>query len=459
MSETGFRIFNQAFSAGAELTYAALLTAFFRPFVPQDKRRRGLPLVFSVYILFEIVCNRAALPQGSFGLILMAMLLAVSRWVGLEKPSVFLLTLLYFNARISGGLMVQSLYFIVERSVPYRLEPPEAVFLRAALLVVLFLLSHASMLAVMLYALQRQMRKQKMTLHRRELCYLSLVPTAGILFGQVISRILVEFKDGVLLQLYERHPAFLAVIPVLALLFYAGAYLTIAFQQGMAALREEQATHYMEYQQTQAIRARIHEAEQFYARIRGLKHEMRGHLTNIRGLAQSSEYASLENYIAKMDESMSGFELTLQTGNPVTDVIVNDIRRRSLDLGIRFQVEFHYPNPGAYDAFDVGIILQNLLQNAVEACEKVGEGERFIVLAGKRKGRFFLIEVKNSFSGEVVFGQDGLPVTTKQEDAPMHGIGLANVRREAEKYMGELELKAVQQEFFATVLLQERSSL
>ncbi len=459
MSETGFHIFNQAFSAGAELTYAALLTVFFRPFVPQDKRRRGLFLVFFVYILFEIVCNRAALPQGSFGLILMAMLLAVSRWIGLEKPFVFLLTLLYFNARISSGLMVQSLYFIVERSVPYRLEPPDAVFLRAALLVTLFLLSHASMLAVMLYALQRQMRKQSMALHWRELCYLALVPTAGILFGQVISRILVEFKNGVLLQLYERHPTFLAVIPVLALLFYAGAYLTIAFQQGMAALREEQATHYMEYQQTQAIRARIHEAEQFYTRIRGLKHEMRGHLTNIKGLAQSGKYESLTDYIAKMDESMSGFELTLQTGNPVTDVIVNDIRRRSLDLGIRFQVEFHYPDPGAYDAFDVGIILQNLLQNAVEACEKVGEGERFIVLTGKRKGRFFLIEVKNAFMGEVVFGQDGLPVTTKQEDVSMHGIGLANVRREAEKYMGELELKAVQQEFSAAVLLQERSSL
>ncbi|MEH2939380.1 sensor histidine kinase [Lawsonibacter sp. JLR.KK007] len=459
MSETGFRIFNSVFSTGAELTYAVLLTAFFHPFVPQDKQLRRLLLVFSAYILFEIVCNRAALPQGSFGLILMAILLVISKWIGLEKPSVFLLTLLYFNARISSGLMVQSLYFIVERSVPYRLEPPEAVFLRAALLVVLFLLSHASMLAVMLYALQRQMRKQSMTLHRRELCYLALVPTAGILFGQVISRLLVEFKDGVLLQLYERHPAFLAVVPVLALLFYAGAYLTIAFQQGMAALREEQAALYAEHQQTQAIRARIHEAEQFYTRIRGLKHEMRGHLTNIKGLAQSGEYASLEDYIAKMDESMSGFELTLQTGNPVTDVIVNGIRRRSLDLSIRFQAEFHYPDPGAYDAFDVGIILQNLMQNALEACEKISEGERFIVLTGKRKGRFFLIEVKNSFAGEVVFGQDGLPVTTKQEDAPMHGIGLANVRREAEKYMGELELKVNQQTFSATVLLQEGSSL
>ena len=39
------------------------------------------------------------------------------------------------------------------------------------------------------------------------------------------------------------------------------------------------------------------------------------HRVNIKGLARSGEYASLEDYIAKMDESMSGFELTLQTGN------------------------------------------------------------------------------------------------------------------------------------------------
>ncbi len=460
MSETQFRIFNEAFSVGAELIYAIFLTAFFHPFLTaQGQKWRKLLIIFSVYILLELVCNQAALPQGFFGLIVTVVMLAVSKWISLERPFVFLLMLLYFNARISSGLMVESLYFVVERLLPFHTEPLEAVFLRAAILVTLFLLSHAILLAVMLYALQRQMRKQRFPLHWRELCYISLVPTAGVLFGQVISKLLIEVKDGVLFQLYERHPSFLAVVPVLALLFYAGAWLTIAFQQGMTALQEEQATHYAEYQQTQAIRARIHEAEQFYTRIRGLKHEMRGHLTNIKGLARSGEFASLEDYIARMDESMSDFELTLQTGNPVTDVIVGDTRRRSLDLGIRFQVEFHYPEPGAYDAFDVGIILQNLLQNAVEACEKVNQGERFIVLTGNRKGRFFLIEVKNSFVGEVVFGQDGLPVTTKKEDVPMHGIGLSNVRWEVEKYMGELELKTNQQEFSATVLLQERSSL
>lgn len=460
MSETGFRIFNNTFSVGAELAYAILFTAFFYPFLTvRDRKWRKLLIVFSVYILFERICNRVSLPQGSFGPVLMAMLLAVSKWAGLKKSLVFFLTLLYFNAKISSGLVVESLYFILERLFPLPSEPLEAVFLYSVVLVTLFLLSHALLFAAMLHTLRRQLEKRQISLHRRELCYLSLVPTAGILFGQVISRLLVEFKDGILLQLYQRHPAFLAVVPALALLLYGGTCLTIAFQQGMAALQEEQAAHYVEYRQTQEIRARIREAEQFYTRIRQLKHEMRGHLTNIKGLVRNGQYSSLEDYIARMDESINDFELTLQTGNPVTDVIVNDIRRRSLDLGIRFQVDFHYPDPETYDAFDVGIILQNLLQNAVDACEKADKDGRFIVLTGKRKGRFFLIEVRNSFMGQVVFGQDGLPVTTKKEDASMHGIGLANVRREAEKYMGELELKTDQQEFLATVLLQERSSL
>ena len=459
MSELGFQIFAKGYPMAEELLYAACLALFFRPFMPERRRWQKLSLIFAADLLVFLFCNSVPTPQGTFSLLLTALIIVLSRVLGLKKAEVFLLALLYWSAKNSSGLLVVSVDFIETRLWIAPANAPEMIYLRSTVLMTLLLLSHAMLLAVMLYALQRQLRKRHLPLHGRELCYLSLVPVAGILFGQMIARLLFEMKDGELLQLYERHPAFLAVVPALALLFYAGAYLTIAFQQGMAALQEEQAAWFMERQQAQAIRARIHEAEQFYTRIRQLKHEMRSHMTNIKVLAAQGEYASLEDYIARMDESIGGFELTLQTGNPVTDVIVNDTRRRSLALGVRFQADFHYPEPGAYDAFDVGIILQNLLQNALEACGKLSEGERFIVLTGKRKGRFFLIEVKNPFAGEVVFGQDGLPVTTKKEDVPMHGIGLSNVRREAEKYMGELELKTNQREFSATVLLQERGTL
>ena len=459
MSEVGFQIFARVYPMAEELLYAACLALFFRPFLPEKGRWRRLLLVIAADLLTFLLCGSVTVPQGTFSLLLTALMLALSLSgaLALKKRAVFLLSLLYWNAKTSSALMVESLDTVATRLWLAPASDPAAICLRSAVLLTLLLLSHAALLSAMLYALRRRLRRRPLPLDIRELCYLSLIPAAGILFGQMIASLLFEMKDGVLLRLYERHPAFLAVVPALALLLCAGTYLTLAFQQGMAALREEQATHYMEYQQTQAIRERIYEAERFYTRIRQLKHELRGHLTNIRGLAQSGEYAGLEDYIARMDKSMNGFELTLLTGNPVTDVIVNDTRRRCLDLGVRFQTDFHYPAQGAYDAFDVGIILQNLLQNALEACEKVREGERFIVLTGTKKGRFFLIEVKNPFAGEVVFGQDGLPVTTKTEDIPMHGLGLSNVRREAEKYMGELELKTDRREFSATVLLQERS--
>ena len=158
-----------------------------------------------------------------------------------------------------------------------------------------------------------------------------------------------------------------------------------------------------------------------------------------------------------MDESMGGFELTLRTGNPVTDVIVNDKRQQCEDQEIPFRTDFHYPDSGSFDAFDVGIVLQNLLQNALEACEKVSEGKRFISLAGRRKGRFLLNEVKNSFAGDLVWGADGLPVTDKKTDVSMHGIGLSSVRRIAEKYMGEMDICPENQVFRVTVMVQEKS--
>lgn len=458
MSETGFWIFNKAFSFGAELLYAACLTLFLRPFMAKrGHRRRECAIVFSAYFLTSLFCSWIAAWQGSFILLLLLLLTAASKALELERTMTFLLGLLYWNAKISSGLTVESLYFIGDRLLPYPTDRPEAVYLRSAVLLLLLLLSHIALFTIMLYALLHRMKKQRLPPGRLELCYISLIPAAGILFGQLISGLLYEIKDGEMLFLYERHPAFLAVVPVLALMFYMGAYLTVMFQQSMAELQEEQTASFVERQQTQTIRARIQEAEQFYSRIRQLKHEMRGHLTNIKGLVRSGEYASLEEYISRMDESMSDFELTLRTGNPVTDVIISDKRRQCQGLRIHFQVDFHYPDSGNYDAFDLGIILQNLLQNALDACEKVTDSQRFISLTGKRKGRFFLIEVKNSFSGNLEFGSDGLPVTAKKTDISMHGIGLSNVRRTVEKYMGEMEISQEEQVFRITVMVQEKS--
>lgn len=74
-------------------------------------------------------------------------------------------------------------------------------------------------------------------------------------------------------------------------------------------------------------------------------------------------------------------------------------------------------------------------------------GERYISLFSSRKNRFFFISVKNSFGGEVVFDKStNLPVSTKAPEvsggpAPIHGIGLSNVRREVAECLGNVDIK------------------
>jgi hypothetical protein len=99
---------------------------------------------------------------------------------------------------------------------------------------------------------------------------------------------------------------------------------------------------------------RIGEVEQFYDGIRRMKHEMKNHLTNIKGLAGSGSYEEMEQYIARMDESMDAFEMSVRTGNAVTDVIVNDKQKAAERMGIRFRSDFVYPASDRYYPFPYG---------------------------------------------------------------------------------------------------------
>ena len=103
------------------------------------------------------------------------------------------------------------------------------------------------------------------------------------------------------------------------------------------------------------------------------------------------------------------------------------------------------------------MLKQVLLQNALEACENMAEGKKYIYLSGRQKKKFYLINVKNSFEGEVTFDtKTNLPLSTKGKNISLHGIGLSNVKREVDKYMGDVDIKVKKNEFNVTVLLQER---
>ncbi len=293
----------------------------------------------------------------------------------------------------------------------------------------------------------------------QDVILLSILNFVGSMITKIISGLITVKIEDEFFNFFDKKPDLLWEIPMIAVLIFIGEAALIYFWQQYRILLAERQKHFIEEQQVKAMKKRLEEAENFYGSIRKVRHEMKNHMANIKGLAGAGEYGEIEDYVRRMDETMQELEYKYVTGNAVTDVIINDKCRRAEKAGIRFDADFRYG--GEIPVFDMGIILNNLLDNAIEACEKLETGKGFIHLSLKQKKQFLLLEVENSFDGTVPVQTDGglaLP-TTKQSILPgiiaEHGIGLENVRDVAEKYFGGVNIKVKGDVFHVTVMLQQ----
>ena len=467
MSEASFTLFQNTVIGIEIILYACCLTAFFYPYIAGRKRGHLADIIkmlavftsYSVIYFFNMAAGMGALVCMASVIILLTL---AAKYLGVEKKSALFMGVVFFCIRNLSSLAVASVNFYTGRHLVKGEEGVERVLRNAALNFCLVELLQLVLFSALLYMVARQIRKCRMELHIRELCYLLLTPVTGILFVNILFRILIVTTGELSIQLYEQYPVLIGIVPVAAALFYAGILVTIISYQKMVGLQKEKERYFVEQQQVHAIQERMAEVDQFYDGIRRMKHEMKNHLTNIKGLLESGNYGGMGQYISRMDESMDAFEFSIKTGNAVTDVIVNDRQKAAEKQGIRFRSEFTYPESERYDAYDIGIIVNNLLQNALEACGKMRQGDRYIFISSRQKRKFFLIEVRNPFEGEIIMDADtNLPISTKEKEpfgrqGSMHGIGLSNVKREAEKYMGDVDIRVKKNEFSVTVMLQER---
>ncbi len=292
----------------------------------------------------------------------------------------------------------------------------------------------------------------------QDVILLSILNFVGSMITRIISGMITVKIEDEFFILFDEKPNLLWEVPMIAVLIFIGEVALIYFWQRYCILFAERQKHFMEEQQVKAMKMRLEEAENFYGSIRKVRHEMKNHMANIKGLAGAGEYGEIEDYIRRMDETMQELEYKYVTGNAVTDVIINDKCRRAEKAGIRFGADFRYG--GEIPVFDMGIILNNLLDNAIEACEKLEPGKGFIRLSLKRKKQFLILYVENSFDGAVPVSKgSSLPPTTKQSILPgiitEHGIGLENVRDIAERYFGGVNIKVKGDVFHVTVMLQQ----
>ena len=95
-------------------------------------------------------------------------------------------------------------------------------------------------------------------------------------------------------------------------------------------------------------------------------------------------------------------------------------------------------------------IVGNILENAITACQKMPEGQRWIQLTAltKNDSKLFIVAT-NSFDGKVRM-KDGQFLSTKRSG---QGIGLASILSTAERCGGSAQFSCQGQEFYSDIAL------
>lgn len=294
----------------------------------------------------------------------------------------------------------------------------------------------------------------------REASVLFVPELMGLLFTIMLRCILFYYKTEVY-NLIEAYPELNLMIPLLSLLCIASILLGASMLGKLKEEHEKRRWWEMYQSQTEELREHVRDMEDAYRQIRGMKHDMKHYIADINALLAQMERGDerageeVRHYINSIQGALDEADETCRTNHPVTDVILGRYIRLAKQKGIAISANFLYPKAGGFDAFDLGVILHNALENAVEACEKES-GQKEILLDSRKKGNMLLISVENSFGGTVKW-EGGWPVSEKE--ASGHGLGLVNIRSCAEKYFGRVTVRAERHRFYLTVMLQGNAAV
>lgn len=466
MSAAGYEIILQLFSiyhVGIQIVFLVMLWEIFYP-PDREKSAKGTLLLVTAINL------AARLAPEDLGMIRYALSAAVIllycfvRYKRRLEKAVFVL-LLFYNLHALSFLVSDSVYQAVIDGMfrGLREEVPgylSQVYQKTAVCEGILFLCYTLIFLLMIKGIKKAVPKP-FPMEWREAVFLSVLNVVGgILAGMVRDLSVVQVEGGVFIM-FDAREEMIWKVPLIAFLIYTGEAAAIGIHQSYRRLLREKERNYYEKQQVRALKQRLEEAEGFYGNIRKVRHDMANHMAALKGLAAGGRYDEAKAYLEKLDETMQELDDRYHTGNAVTDVILNDKYRKAREADISFQVQFSYGEADTIPAFDMGIILNNLLDNAIEACRKLKREERYISLRLRREEHFLLLEVENSFDGQLKWEEkDKRLLTTKvsgrQEDFGEHGIGLQNVKDVAERYLGDMKIKVKEHVFLVTVMLQQK---
>lgn len=153
----------------------------------------------------------------------------------------------------------------------------------------------------------------------------------------------------------------------------------------------------LEQYQNDLTNRQCEEINNSYRELRGWRHDYKNHMQVLKIHVENKEWEPAIAYISQMNEDLSKVDHVIKTGNVMADAIINSKVSLAKSRKIRLDVTASIPEQLPLTDVEFCVIFGNLMDNAIEACEKIADQEdRFIrIYIGLFKKQFY-ISITNS---------------------------------------------------------------
>ena len=234
----------------------------------------------------------------------------------------------------------------------------------------------------------------------------------------------------------------LAMYPVAIFLIYHLFWWTSVRLNENAEMRQENTVLNMEQKRYEELRSYMDET-------RTLRHDFRQHIRVITELAAHEQYAELKDYIKQFAGILKkGY--TPFCANMAVDAVASHYAGLAESQNTKMEWDLRLPKELPVPEVEFCAMLGNLLENALNATEKVTEEKRRIdVVSSMLSDTMLGLSVTNPYVGKVRFDRDHLPVSR----VPGHGVGMPSVAATVKRYNGNMDITAKDGIFSVNIML------
>lgn len=188
----------------------------------------------------------------------------------------------------------------------------------------------------------------------------------------------------------------------------------------------------------------------FYNQNNRRLHDVKHIMIYLRNCLESGKTEEALAQVYDFTDDLLAMERKVWTGFSFLDFLINCKKLEMDENKIDFELEVDLYEIPIKDA-ELGVILGNLLDNAIEAAQRCELSNRRIFLRICNLNEMFLLSLNNS-STQMPMTIDDRFITTK-EDKDAHGLGVESVKRIVDKYNGNISFQYDDEHFEVDILI------